>query len=244
MEVIGIIPARFASSRFPGKPLVDIAGKTMIQRVYEQASKALDDVLVATDDFRIFEKVQSFGGSVVMTSENHNTGTDRCLEALNKYSTALKRNFDVVVNIQGDEPLISPEAIKQLVNLFNNQEVEIGTLSNAHKYSEELKNPNRVKIVVDKNGKAIYFSRSIVPYVRNIENADNYIFYQHLGIYAYKTEVLRKITQLPQSMLELAESLEQNRWIENGFSIYVAETDYESIGVDVPEDLNKIIEKL
>lgn len=242
MKVLGIIPARFASTRFPGKPLVQIFGKTMIQHVFERAKIAIDDVVVATDDERILRAVESFGGKAVMTSDSHNSGTDRCFEALEKFEILSNKKFDIVVNIQGDEPLINPKSIEILIGLFNNTDVEIGTLANIQKFSEEIENPNRVKIVMEKCGKAIYFSRSVVPYIRDEKNKNKVDFYTHLGIYAYRTEVLKKIIQLDMSMLEIAESLEQNRWIENGYKIFVATTDYKSIGVDTQQDIDKILE--
>jgi len=243
MKVLAIIPARYASTRFPGKPLIDIAGKTMIQRVYEQAAKSIENVVVATDDNRIFDEVKRFNGNVVMTSENHKTGTDRCVEALETYEKQGKY-FDVVINVQGDEPLVSPVAIKQLSELFLKPEVQIGTLVNKHSYTEELLNPNRIKVTIDKNGKAIYFSRSLIPFIRNKEQMENITFYSHIGIYAYRTEVLKAVAKMNQSMLEIAESLEQIRWIENGLSIYVQITDYQSVSIDAPEDVEQILRML
>lgn len=242
MNILGVIPARYASTRFPGKPLAHIAGKPMIEHVYTRSKMAIDDVVVATDDIRIFQAVDKFGGKGVMTSENHNSGTDRCFEALEIFSKQINKKFDLVVNIQGDEPLIKPQAIKILIDLFSNHEVEIGTLANVQKYNQEIENPNRVKIVVEKSLKAIYFSRSVVPFIRDKKNIEKVDFYTHLGIYAYRTEILEKIVKLPMSMLEIAESLEQNRWIENGFKIFVATTDYQSIGVDTPQDIDKILQ--
>ena len=242
MNILGIIPARYNSSRFPGKPLSNIAGKIMIKRVYEQSSKAIDDVVVATDDRRIFDAVINFGGNVVMTSKNHLNGTSRCVEALDIFSKQKNKNYDIVINIQGDEPLISPVAINEIVELFFDKNTEIGTLINETKYSAELLNPNRIKVVIDKNNRGIYFSRSLIPFVRNQENYSNTKFYSHIGVYAYRTDILRKIATLSPSMIEIAESLEQNRWIENGFYIKTQITNYHSIGVDAPEDV-AIIEK-
>jgi len=244
MNIIAIIPARYNSSRFPGKPLIDIDGKTMIQRVYEQASKAVEDVVVATDDKRIFDAVKSFGGEVVITSTNHKTGTDRCVEALEVFSAEKNKKFDTIINIQGDEPLVSPLAIKNLAELFENKEVKIGTLVNKHAFSERLNNPNRIKVTIDKNNKAIAFSRSLIPFVRNTELLKNVSFYSHIGIYAFRCEVLKEVAKLKMSMLEMAESLEQNRWIENGYSVHVHVTDYQSVSVDSPEDLDLILELL
>lgn len=241
MKTLGIIPARYSSTRFPGKPLANIGGKMMIQRVFEQTSKAIENVIVATDDQRIFDAVENFGGEVVMTSENHLNGTSRCLEAMQIYSKNTNIDFDVIVNIQGDEPLISPLAIKELVALFEDKKTEIGTLINETDYSNELLNPNRIKVVIDKNQKGIYFSRSLIPFVREEKNYLKTKFYSHIGIYGYRTNILEQITQLKPSMTEIAESLEQNRWIENGFYIKTQITDYHSIGVDAPEDIEKIL---
>jgi 3-deoxy-manno-octulosonate cytidylyltransferase (CMP-KDO synthetase) len=244
MKTLGIIPARYASSRFPGKPLADIGGKIMIQRVYEQASKAIENVVVATDDQRIFDAVEDFGGKAVMTSENHLNGTSRCLETMQIYSKKTNISFDVVVNIQGDEPLISPIAIKELVRLFDDKKIEIGTLITETKYSDELLNPNRIKVIIDKNQRGIYFSRSLIPFVRDEKNYSKTKFYSHIGVYAYRANILEEIVQLKPSMIEIAESLEQNRWIENGFYIKTQITDYHSIGVDTPEDVEKILKLL
>lgn len=244
LRFVGIIPARYASTRFPGKPLANIAGKPMIQRVYEQASKVLNEVYVATDDQRIFNAVESFGGKVMMTSSHHKSGTDRCNEVCDKLNGA----FDVIINIQGDEPFIQPEQIKELQNCFLDENTEIATLTKLISEKDGydfLSNPNHVKVVIDKKNYALYFSRSVIPYFRGKETgewAKNQKYYKHIGIYAYKTDVLRQITTLPQSPLEVAESLEQLRWLENGYRIKVGFTDIESIGVDTPEDLEKIQE--
>ena len=243
MEFIGIIPARYASTRFPGKPLVDIGGKTMIERDYRQASKALPRVVVATDDDRIRDAVLGFGGEVVMTSDTHRSGTDRCREAyLNCRSTA-----DVVVNIQGDEPFIDPAQIESVKALFEaDPTTPIGTLVRRFDPAmgwNALFNQNTPKVVLDEAGNALYFSRSIIPYVRNHEWRewiDNCQFYTHVGLYAYRADVLDEITRLPQSPLELAESLEQLRWLQNGYRIATALTDSQAIGIDTPEDLKKL----
>jgi 3-deoxy-manno-octulosonate cytidylyltransferase (CMP-KDO synthetase) len=244
MKTIGIIPARYASTRFPGKPLVDIAGRTMIQRVYEQAVKSelLQAVLVATDDERIADAVKAFGGEVVMTSSHHQSGTDRCFEALQ----IVNQSFEAVVNIQGDEPFIHPEQIDKIVNLVLKKEVQLATLCKKIQSQEELNNPDCVKVVFDHQMRALYFSRYPIPYVRNQQDAgllDNYGFMKHIGIYGYKTETLAQITKLPPSFLEKAEALEQLRWLENGFEIFVDITDKESISVDKPDDLQKLINK-
>ena len=242
MRFVGIIPARFASTRFPGKPLVDIGGKSMIQRVYEQVSKVLADVYVATDDQRIFDAVLAFGGRAIMTSDQHKSGTDRCYEAYSK----LSGNFDVVINVQGDEPFIQPEQIETLKDCFKSTETEIATL--AKRFTEmdgfeALNNPNSPKLVVNKSDEAMYFSRSIIPFRRGAETADWILlntYLKHVGIYAYRADVLRQLTQLEQSPLEISESLEQLRWLENGFRIKVGYTDVETVGIDTPEDLEKV----
>ncbi len=238
IKFICIIPARYASTRFPGKPLAILGGKTVIQRVYEQVSKVIHDVYVATDDQRIFNQVEEFGGNVVMTSPNHRSGTDRIEEALQH----IGGQWDVVLNVQGDEPFIQPSQIETLCSCFDEQQTEIATLGKPFATIEAVENPNSPKIVVDNKGFALYFSRSIIPFIRGVEKNDwlsHYPFLKHLGIYAYRTEVLKQITQLPQSSLELAESLEQLRWLQNGFRIKVGTTDIETIGIDTPEDLAK-----
>ena len=237
-KFICIIPARYASTRFPGKPLAILGGKTVIQRVYEQVSKVIHDVYVATDDQRIFNQVEEFGGNVVMTSPNHRSGTDRIEEALQH----IGGQWDVVLNVQGDEPFIQPSQIETLCSCFDEQQTEIATLGKPFATIEAVENPNSPKIVVDNKGFALYFSRSIIPFIRGVEKNDwlsHYPFLKHLGIYAYRTEVLKQITQLPQSSLELAESLEQLRWLQNGYRIKVGTTDIETIGIDTPEDLAK-----
>jgi len=247
MKFIGIIPARYASTRFPGKPLADIGGKLMIQRVYEQASKVLEHVYVATDDNRIKAAVEAFGGKVAMTSADHKSGTDRCAEALQFAQKATGLSFDVVVNIQGDEPFIQPHQLESIKQCFNDNTTDIATLVKPFAKGDDVTNPNQVKAILNLKGQAIYFSRSPIPYLRNAESAvwsNHFEYLKHLGIYAYRTHVLNTITKLPQSPLEIAESLEQNRWIENGFVIRVEKTDFESLAVDTPEDLEKIKEYL
>ncbi|HOO24279.1 MAG TPA: 3-deoxy-manno-octulosonate cytidylyltransferase [Paludibacteraceae bacterium] len=245
-KFLGIIPARYASTRFPGKPLADIEGKPMIQRVYEQASKSLSDVVVATDDQRIFNAVKAFGGKVVMTSNAHQTGTDRCYEALTK----IEGNFDVVINIQGDEPFIDPRQIEAVKSCFDDSRTEIATLVKPFKASataHDLQNPNSPKVIFNDNHEAIYFSRSVIPYLRNVDENEwvaHHQYYKHIGLYAYKSAILAKIVTLPQSDLEKAESLEQLRWLENGLCIKVAITDLESISIDTPADLEKAIQLL
>jgi 3-deoxy-manno-octulosonate cytidylyltransferase (CMP-KDO synthetase) len=236
MKFMSIIPARYASTRFPGKPLAVLGGKTVIQRVYEQVSSVLSDVYVATDDERIFECVESFGGKAVMTRANHKSGTDRIQEAVEKITT----EADVIINVQGDEPFIHPSQIKTLMALFDAPETQIGTLGKPFDNIEAVSNPNSPKIVTDNRGFALYFSRSIIPYIRGKQQDEwfgEYPFLKHLGIYAYRREVLKEVTQLPQSSLEKAESLEQLRWLQNGYRIRVGRTDIETVGIDTPEDL-------
>lgn len=246
MKFIGIIPARYSSSRFPGKPLADMAGKPMIQRVYEQVKLALDEVWVATDDTRILEAVEAFGGNAVMTSASHKSGTDRCKEAYQK----INKDFDVVINIQGDEPFIQPEQINAIKDCFDTSNIELATLVKPFKKEdgfEALFNNNSPKVVINKNNEAIYFSRSIIPYIRDVHHTewlDKHTFYKHIGMYAYRVDILNKITELPQSSLELAESLEQLRWIENGYKIKVGYTNVETIGIDTPDDMEKALKLL
>jgi 3-deoxy-D-manno-octulosonate cytidylyltransferase len=247
MKFIGIIPARYASSRFPGKPLADIGGMTMIERVYRQASKALDSVMVATDDSRIYDEVKRFGGEVVMTSEAHRSGTDRCYEAYVKSGS----DADVVINIQGDEPFIDPAQIEAVMQCFVDEPTTpIATLVRRFDPAlgwNALFNPNTPKVVLDNDGNALYFSRSIIPYVRGhewTEWIDSAVFHTHVGLYAYRADVLGEITSLPQSSLELAESLEQLRWLQNGYRIATALTTAPTIGIDTPADLERAIASL
>ena len=243
MKFIGIIPARYGSTRFPGKPLADICGKTVIRRVYEQASKALDTVLVATDDDRIYDDVESFGGKVVMTRPDHKCGTDRCLEAYHGITTPTWREQNdtdtVIVNIQGDEPFIQPEQIEALIACFDAPDTQIATLVRpftAKDSKEDLENPNTPKVEWNKaTGEAKMFSRSVIACADGTH-------YRHIGIYAYRADVLEQITNLPQSPLEIKERLEQLRWLENGYHIHVGVTDTPTIGIDTPEDLEKAIE--
>ena len=253
MQYIGIIPARYASSRFPGKPLAEICGKPMIQRVYEQASKVLDTVIVATDDSRIYDCVKAFGGRVYMTALEHRCGTDRICEAYQLYKADFwnlaVNNGDentVVVNIQGDEPFIQPEQIQAVMDCFP---TDIATLAKPYSSQDDLQElltPNIVKVVFSQlTGEALYFSRSVIPHLRGVEQGEwlrNGQFFSHIGLYAYRADVLMRITQLPSSPLEQAESLEQLRWLENGFKIKVAVSCSKSIGIDTPEDLQQAIE--
>lgn len=241
MKFIGIIPARYASTRFPGKPLAMLGGKTVIQRVYEQVQACFDELYVATDDNRIYECVKSFGGKVVMTSEACNNGTERCLDAYRN----LNIECDVVVNIQGDEPFIQHRQVEALKACFENENTDIATLVKPFEVAdglERLESPNSPKVVINEEGFAMYFSRSVIPYLRGVDKENwlqEHTFYKHLGIYAYRTNVLEEITTLQQSPLEKVESLEQLRWLENGYKIKVGVTDIETIGIDTPEDLER-----
>lgn len=243
MNFIAIIPARYASTRFPGKPLAILGGKTVIERVYEQVQQVLEAVYVATDDERIYDAVKAFGGQAVMTSANHKSGTDRIAEAVKK----IGGDYDVVVNVQGDEPFIQPEQIETLCHCFDDPSTQIATLGKRFTDMAGVENPNSPKIVVDNRGFAMYFSRSVIPYIRGAEQEtwlEHYPYLKHLGIYAYRTKVLEEVTHLPQSSLEVAESLEQLRWLQNGYRIKVAETEFETVGIDTPEDLQKAEEFL
>lgn len=243
-NIVGIIPSRYASTRFPAKPLVGIAGKTMIQRVYEQASKAtrLSEVIVATDDQRIFDHVKNFGGNVVMTSEEHQTGTDRCAEVLKGL-----KDVDVVINIQGDEPFIDPEQIDQVAALFDDEATQIGSLIKEIEVEEDLLSDTVVKVVKSKSDQAIYFSRSPIPHIKGKPQKDWLkltTYYKHIGIYGYRSDVLLTVSKLEQTELEIQEGLEQLRWMENGLNIQLAETEHESNSVDTPEDLDRIMESI
>ena len=239
MKVIAIIPARYASTRFPGKPLAMLGGKPVIQRVYEQVAGVLDAAVVATDDRRIYEAVLAFGGRAEMTSPEHRSGTDRCWEAYCKQG----KTYDVVVNVQGDEPFIRPAQLEALKRCFDDPETQIATLVKpfAEKDGlEALENPNSPKVVLDTRSRAICFSRSVIPYLRGVPREEwlsRHTYYKHIGLYAFRTEVLRAVTALPQSPLEQAESLEQLRWLENGYRIGVGISELETIGIDTPEDL-------
>lgn len=238
MKFIGIIPARYASTRFPGKPLALLGGRPVIQHVYEKAVAAIGEAYVATDDQRIFDVVKTFGGQAVMTRSDHQSGTDRIEEACEKIGT----DADVIINIQGDEPFVAVSQIETLKGLFNHPQTQIGTLGKRFESMEAVMNPNSPKIVTDKTGFALYFSRSVIPYIRGKEQDCwiNYFPYlKHLGIYAYRRETLYEITHLPSSSLELAESLEQLRWLENGYRIRVGITEVETVGIDTPEDLQR-----
>jgi 3-deoxy-manno-octulosonate cytidylyltransferase (CMP-KDO synthetase) len=239
--ILGVIPARYASTRFPAKPLADLSGKSMVQRVYEQVkkSKLITAVVVATDHPEIFEHVKKFGGNVCMTKENHASGTDRCFEAL----TLQQKEFKYVINIQGDEPFIQPEQIDLLAKLLDGK-TEIATLVKKIEDGEQLFNPNVVKAVVSKDQFALYFSRSPIPHIRNVQETDwvsKHTFYKHIGMYGYRADILKQLTTLPVSILEKAESLEQLRWLESGYRISVGETQTETMGIDTPEDLERAL---
>lgn len=242
MKILGVIPARYASTRFPAKPLADIAGQTMIEWVYGQAKKStqLDRVIVATDNQKIYDHVKLKGGEVCMTSEDHVSGTDRCAEAL----ALTHEHFDYVVNIQGDEPFIDPRQIDLLASLLDGK-AELATLIKKLTDPDALHNSNIVKVISNAKQEAIYFSRSPLPHLRNIPKEEWFskqLYYKHIGMYGYRADILDEITRLPPSPLEFAESLEQLRWIENGYKIKVAETDIESMGIDTPEDLERAIQ--
>ncbi len=243
MKFIAIIPARYASTRFPGKPLAMLGGKTVIQRVYEQATAVLGEAYVATDDERIYKAVEAFGGKAVMTRNDHKSGTDRIEEAATKINT----DADVIINVQGDEPFIQASQIETLMHLFDDPTTQIGTLGKHFETMEAIENPNSPKIVTDNRGFALYFSRSVIPYIRGKERNEwfgEYPFLKHLGIYAYRREALAEVTKLPQSSLEKAESLEQLRWFQNGYRIRVGLTNTETVGIDTPEDLARAEEFL
>lgn len=243
MKFIGIIPARYASTRFPGKPLALLGGKPVIQHVYEKVAAVLEAAYVATDDERIYDVVKSFGGQVVMTRTDHKSGTDRIEEAIEK----IGGEWDVVVNVQGDEPFVAKSQLDTICHCFDDPTTQIATLGKPFESMEAVQNPNSPKIVVDNMGFAMYFSRSVIPYVRGKEESSwltHYPFLKHLGIYAYRKDVLRLVTQLPQSSLEIAESLEQLRWLQNGFKIKVGTTDVETVGIDTPQDLERAEEFL
>ena len=246
MKSLAIIPARYASTRFPAKPLATLGGKLIIQRVYEQVKRAVEDVVVATDDDRIMAAVEAFGGRAVMTSTEHRSGTDRCYEALQKVGG----NYDIVINVQGDEPFIQPEQIRSLVSCFEDEATDIATLVKpftAEDGIEALENPNSPKVVISRDMKAIYFSRSVIPYIREVERTEwltKHTFYKHIGMYAFRAKTLGEVTALAQSSLELSEKLEQLRWLESGYRIGVGITNIETIGIDTPDDLRRAEEFL
>jgi len=246
MRFIAIIPARYASTRFPAKPLALLGGKPVIQRVYEQVKSVMEDVFVATDDKRIFQAVETFGGRAVMTRQDHKSGTDRCYEAYQK----IGKECDVIINIQGDEPFIQPSQIQVLQACFDDANTQIATLVKPFTMSDglsALQNPNSPKVVVSDDGRALYFSRSVIPYLRGVAPEEwlaSHTFYKHIGLYAYRVDTLAEITRLPQSTLEKAESLEQLRWLDHGYVIKVGQTEVETIGIDTPNDLARAEEFL
>lgn len=246
MKSLAIIPARYASTRFPAKPLATLGGKLIIQRVYEQVKRAVEDVVVATDDDRIMAAVEAFGGRAVMTSTEHRSGTDRCYEALQKVGD----DYDIVINVQGDEPFIQPEQIHSLISCFEDEATDIATLVKpftAEDGIEALENPNSPKVVISRDMKAIYFSRSVIPYIREVERTEwltKHTFYKHIGMYAFRAKTLGEVTALAQSSLELSEKLEQLRWLESGYRIGVGITHIETIGIDTPDDLRRAEEFL
>lgn len=238
MKKLAIIPARYASSRFPGKPLIDLKGKTMIQRVYEGVcnSQLFDEVVVGTDDKRIANHIQEIGGKAKLTKPTHQSGTDRCGEVIEEYP-----NFDIVVNIQGDEPLVNAEQLQFLLSAFEDQEVEIATLGSPKISAKDRQDANRIKVVLNHRSDALYFSRSAIPFERN--EAD-YPYLKHIGLYGFRTEVLKRLVQLPPTTLEKTESLEQLRWMYYGYNIRVVETTIETPNIDTPEDVDVVLEKL
>ena len=244
MRILGIIPARYGSSRFPGKPLIDLKGKTMIQRVVEGAAKSslLTDLIVATDDQRIADTVRNFGGKVMLTDSKHPTGTDRCAEIVR----SLSEQYDVVINIQGDEPLVDARQLDQLLQAFTNPVVQIATLASRKIEMEDVMNPNRIKVVTNKDQRALYFSRSPIPNFANAkgEPLEIYPFLRHIGLYAYRSEVLLQLSELEETKLEQIESLEQLRWLYNGYSIQAVETEIETPNIDTPEDVEKVLKLL
>ena len=244
MKILGIIPARYASTRFPGKPLALIDGKPMIEHVWRGVTESslLSRAIVATDDERIANAVRTFGGEVMMTGEHHRSGTDRCGEVVEKLGHSAE-DYDVVINIQGDEPRVAASQLRTVTAIFDDPTTEIATLKKSITTPEELFSPNVVKVVCNLSGDALYFSRQPIPYLRNVEQnqwLERQKYYKHIGIYAFRLDVLKAVTRLAQTPLELGESLEQLRWIENGFRISVGETDVENIAIDTPEDLLKL----
>jgi len=243
MDFIAIIPARYASTRFPGKPLININGKTMVHNVYLQACKVFETVYVATDDERILNEVLSFGGKAVMTMKKHKSGTDRCAEAIEKIETLENKDYDVVVNVQGDEPFIKTEQLNEIKSSFKLKKTQIATLIKPINNKDDIFNPNKPKVVISNKNEAIYFSRSPIPFLRGQKDnkwVSKHLYYKHIGLYGYRKDILKEITKLDTSPLEKAESLEQLRWLENGYKIKVGFTEHESISIDTPRDIEKI----
>ena len=246
MKVLAIIPSRYGSTRFPGKPLVKIEGKSMINRVYERSCKVFDHVCVATDDQRIIDEVKSFGGDAVMTSNTHRSGTDRCFEALNIVEERDGNKFDIVVNVQGDEPFIEPGQLSELIGCFKEKDTKIATLVKRFSIEEDIFSPNTPKVVLSADMDALYFSRSAIPYKRGVDTSlwnDGKTYYKHIGLYAFTRETLKEVTTLEQTSLEIAEQLEQLRWLESGYKIKVAVTEYQSYSIDTPEDLEILVSR-
>jgi len=243
MKVLGIIPARYNSTRFPGKPLIDLKGKTMIQRVYEGALKCeeIDTLIVATDDERILATVENFGGKAILTKADHPSGTDRCGEVAQKY-----QGYDVIINIQGDEPLVNPSQLAQLIRVFKSNEVEIATLATKNVSKEDIENPNRIKVIRDVNQNALYFSRSPIPNIYHAKTAalNEFAFLKHIGLYAFRTQTLLQLITLTPCAIEQIESLEQLRWMYYNFKIRVVETEIETPNIDTPEDVKKVVDLL
>lgn len=243
MKTLAIIPSRYASTRFPGKPLVDLEGKSMVRRVYERASQGADTVVVATDDDRIVQEVKSFGGKVVMTASHHNTGTNRCLEAYEIWKRETGEEYDVIINVQGDEPMLDPAGLRTLIYPFSDSDCEMSTLVCPATSVDELFNPNNVFVTMAHNGKALYFSRHPIPFVRG-EEKENWLkkasFYRHIGLYAFRPCALRSFASMAMGDLEKAESLEQLRWLESGRDIYCGIVNEVSISVDTPEDADAV----
>ena len=245
MKTLGIIPARFASTRLEGKPLKNICGKTMIQRVYEQAAQALEHVYVATDDSRIEAEVNRFGGNVVMTSTGHTTGTNRCVEAYNILQKKLNIDFNAVLNIQGDEPLLEPEILIKLADCFNDPSTEMATLIRPVHDKKELLSSSDIWVVIDKNDYALYFSREVIPHVRGVQKenwTEHHAYYKHIGMYGFTPKAIKQFASMNETSLEKSESLEQLRWLENGGKIKVAHTNHHAISVDTQEDLDEVVE--
>jgi 3-deoxy-manno-octulosonate cytidylyltransferase (CMP-KDO synthetase) len=243
MKILGIIPARYGSTRLEGKPLVDINGKSMIRRVYENGFRSINDLYVATDDKRIVEEVIRFGGKVIMTSADHKTGTNRCLEAYELISKATGINYDVILNIQGDEPLLDPRQLEILKGLFTDEYIMMATLVCPVNNPADFENKSEAFVVFDKNKNALYFSRSVIPYLKGVDRQEwhkHHMFYKHVGMYAYTPEAFEIYASLPPSGLETTEGLEQNRWLENGYSIKLGITEHPGFCVDTPQDLEKI----
>ena len=239
MKILGIIPARYASTRFPAKPLIDIAGKTMIQRVYEQAKQCtlFSKIIVATDDDKIYDHVLQIGGDVMMTSTTHQNGTERCAEVIENLSD----QFEIIINIQGDEPFVDPALFTMLIQAFKDPQIQIATLIKPIVDKAYIDNPNIIKVVKSVTNKALYFSRAAIPFQRN--EAAKIQFYKHIGLYAYRKEVLLEIVKLGAGVYEQIEMLEQLRWLENNYPIHLIETDLEADSIDVPADLDRLLKK-